>query len=156
MIYLHLGIITAKIRTNVDHVAETGRRRRGLARFHGPSTVITVKVAVRAGGCSLFSLKTVINFESTGFFSLFALSPESERKGLRKYTGGVIVYLLVHLLSGAEIQLWMHKRLWPEGKGKHDGIYRTSYSNTETWKMFRQFYLIFSTYLLRVFLLYGC
>ncbi|TWW60463.1 Arginine/serine-rich coiled-coil protein 2 [Takifugu flavidus] len=42
------GIITAKVRTNVDHVAETGRRRRGLARFHGPSTVITVKVVVRA------------------------------------------------------------------------------------------------------------
>lgn len=38
------------------------------------------------------------------------------------------MYLLVHLLSGAEIQLWMHKRLWPEGKGKHDGIYKTSYS----------------------------
>lgn len=38
------------------------------------------------------------------------------------------MYLLVHLLSGAEIQLWMHKRLWPEGKGKHDGIFKMSYS----------------------------
>lgn len=30
------------------------------------------------------------------------------------------MYLLVHLHSGAEIQRWMHKRLWPEGKGKQD------------------------------------
>lgn len=128
-IYLLLGIITAKVRTNVDHVAETRRRRQGLARCHEPSTVITVKVVVRAGGCKcLFSLKTVINVELTRFFSLCALSPESERKGLRKYTGGVIVYLLVHLLSGAEIQLWMHKRLWPEGKGKLDSISKMSYN----------------------------
>lgn len=78
------------------------------------------------------------------------------------------MYLLVHLLSGAEIQLWMHKRLWLEGKGKHDGIYKMSYSIViflmpdftkhekccffffYIQKTF-QFHLIFSTYLLRFF-----
>lgn len=114
-----LGSIIAKVRTNVDHEAETGRRRRGLAQFQGPSTVTTVKVVVRAGRFkNLLSLPNVINFELIGFSFLFALLPESKRKGLRKYIGGVLVYLLVHLHSGAEIQRWMLKRLWPEGKGK--------------------------------------
>lgn len=34
------------------------------------------------------------------------------------------MYLLVHLHLGVEIQLWMHKRLWPEGKEKHNDIYK--------------------------------
>lgn len=54
------------------------------------------------------------------------------------------MHRLVHLLSGAEIQLWMHKRLWPEGKGKHDGIYKNK-------KCLDNFTLFFSTYLFEVF-----
>lgn len=81
MIYLLLGIITAKVRTNVDHVAETGRRRLGLAHFHGPSTVITVKVVVRAGGCKcLFSLKTVVNFELIRFFPCLLCHQRAKEK----------------------------------------------------------------------------
>lgn len=64
MIYLLLGSIIAKVRTNVGHEAETGRRRRGLAQLQGPSTVTTVKVVVRAGRFkNVLSLQTVINFE---------------------------------------------------------------------------------------------
>lgn len=85
MIYLLLGIITAKVRTNVDHAAETGRRRRGLARCHEPSTVITVKVVVRAGGCKcLFSLKTVINVELIRFFFLVCFVTRERKKRIEK------------------------------------------------------------------------
>lgn len=84
------GGLTAKVRTNGDrdHAVGTGRRRLGLAQVQGPNTVITAKVAVRAG---------------------------SERKGVRKCAERVEAGLLIHLPSGAETQLWMHKRPWPEG-----------------------------------------
>lgn len=42
--------------------------------------------------------------------------PEIERKGVRKCAERVEAGLLIHLPSGAETQLWMHKRPWPEGK----------------------------------------
>lgn len=84
------GGITAKVRTkgDRDHAAGTRRGRLGLARVQGPNTVIIAEVAVRAG---------------------------SERKGLRKCAERVEAGLLIHLPSGAETQLWMHKRPWPEG-----------------------------------------
>lgn len=49
---------------------------------------------------------------------LSAFSPGSERKGVRKCAERVEAGLLIHLPSGAETQLWMHKRPWPEGKAK--------------------------------------
>lgn len=116
-----LGSITAEVRPNDNHVAEMGRKRQGLAQGQGQSTVITAEVVVRAGGSkTFFSYQAVINIyrSSLAFFLLFALSPESARNGLRKNTGGVIAYLLVHLHLGVETQLWMRRRLWPEGKGK--------------------------------------
>lgn len=51
------------------------------------------------------------------------MSPESERKGLRKCAEGVEAGLLVHLRSVAETRLWMHKRPWPEGKAKLPDIH---------------------------------
>lgn len=84
------GGITAKVRTNgdPDHAAGTGKRRLGLAQVQGPNTVIIAEVAVRAG---------------------------SERKEVRRRAERVEAGLLIHLPSGAETQLWMHKRPWPEG-----------------------------------------
>lgn len=84
------GDITAKVRTNGDHdrAAGTERRRPGLAQVQGPNTVIIAEVAVKA---------------------------EIERKGVRKCAERVEAGLLIHLPSGAETQLWMHKRPWPEG-----------------------------------------
>lgn len=84
------GDITAEVRTNGDHdhAAGTGRRRQGLVQVQGPNTVIIAEVAVRAG---------------------------SERKGVRKCAERAEAGLLIHLPSGAETQLWMHKRPWPEG-----------------------------------------
>lgn len=37
---------------------------------------------------------------------------------MRKSAERVEAGLLIHLLSEAETQLWMHKRPWPEGKAK--------------------------------------
>lgn len=84
------GGTTAEVGTNGDHghAAGTGRRRPGLAQVQGPNTVIIVEVAVRAG---------------------------NERKRVRKCAERVEAGLLIHLPSGAETQLWMHKRPWPEG-----------------------------------------
>lgn len=83
------GGIIAEVGTNGDrdHAAGTGRRRLGLAQVQGENNVITARVAVRAG---------------------------SERKGVRKCAERVEAGLLLHLPSGAETQLWMHKRPWPE------------------------------------------
>lgn len=84
------GGITVEVGTNGvhGHAAGTGRRRLGLAQVHGPNTAIIAEVAARAG---------------------------SERKGVRKCAERVEAGLLIHLSSGAETQLWMHKRPWPEG-----------------------------------------
>lgn len=81
---------TAEVGTNGDHdhAAGTGRRRLGLAQVQGPNTVIIAEVAVRAG---------------------------KERNGRRKCAERVEAGLLIHLPSGAETQLWMHRRPWPEG-----------------------------------------
>lgn len=60
---------------------------------------------------------TVLYFINIWFVH-FSFSPGSERKGVRKCAKGVEAGLLIHLPSGAETQLWMHKRPWPEGKAK--------------------------------------
>lgn len=84
------GGITAEVGTNgdLDHAAGTGRRRPGLGRGQGANTVIIAEVAVKA---------------------------ESGRKGVRKCAERVEAGPLIHLPSEAAIQLWMHKRPWPEG-----------------------------------------
>lgn len=84
------GGITAEVGTNDDHdhAAETKRRRLGRVQVQGPNTIIIVEVAVRAG---------------------------SGKKGVRKCAERVEAGLLIHLPSGAETQLWTHKRPWPEG-----------------------------------------
>lgn len=48
---------------------------------------------------------------------------------MRKCAERVEAGLLIHLPSGAETQLWMHKRPWPEGKAT---VYR-AFTNTDGW-----------------------
>lgn len=116
--------ITAEVGTNGDHAhaAGKGRRRLSLARVQGPNTVITAEVAVRAGGFNrndgtcMFAIANAINIRFIEFCSLF--SPGNERKRMRKSAERVEAGPLIHLLSEAETQLWMHKRPWPEGKAK--------------------------------------
>lgn len=44
--------LTAKVRTDDDPEAVTGRRKLGLAQVQGPNIAITAEVAVKAGGLS--------------------------------------------------------------------------------------------------------
>lgn len=80
------GGIAAEVGRNGDRSHEAGirRRKQSLAQDQGPNIGTVAEVAVRAG---------------------------SERKELRKCAERVEVFLPVHLPSGAETQLWMHKRL---------------------------------------------
>lgn len=138
--------LTAKVRTSGDHAAGTGRRKLGLARVQGPNTGIIAEVAVRAGERSsnlnyhhilfelsifellscMYTILLVINsmLIDFNFCNFFWVVPSgSERKGVRKCAERVEAGLLIHLPSGAETQLWMHKRPWPEGKATVYGAF---------------------------------
>lgn len=85
------------------------------------------------------------------FLILAVASPGSERKGVRKCAERVKAGLLIHLPSGAETQLWMHKRLWPGGKATGFGVWWLVILfgtilvnvNGSTWLQLQRFFFLF-------------